>query len=54
MSKIIDQLKDISENHTHKRIKFTDRRTMTVDAWTANVMLCVYNAISVFISTYKR
>lgn len=42
---VLEHLKDISENHTHKRIKFSDG-SMTVDAWTANTMLCVFNAIN--------
>jgi len=42
---VMDQLKEISETHTLKRIKFNDG-SITCDAWTANTMLCVYNAIS--------
>ena len=46
MKPVIEQLKEISENHQYKSIRFTDKRTMKVDAWTANAMLCVYNAIN--------
>jgi hypothetical protein len=43
--KIIDNLKNISENHSYKSIKFADG-SIRVDAWTANAMLCVFNAIN--------
>lgn len=42
---IIEHLKEISDTHNYKRIKFVDG-SISVDAWTANSMLCVHNAIS--------
>ncbi len=42
----IDALRGIVEHHQHGKLNFTDGPTCDVDAFTANAMLAVYDALN--------
>jgi hypothetical protein len=41
----IDTLRNIVEHHQHAKLSFTDGPTCAVDAFTANALMTVYNAL---------